>query len=112
MNKSKRQIFHKLVLLTGITEIVWQVKSYSKMFGVGSLRLIHGKITILRVARDTPEQQRGLLHVTPFWNGKIPDQDLFYGFMGSVSPPATTLPQGLMVFIPDSGSRKERSLVC
>ena len=53
MNKSKRQIFHQLALLTGMTEIVWQVTSYSKMFGVGSLHLIHGKITILPVARDT-----------------------------------------------------------
>ena len=106
MNKSKRQIFHKLVLLTGITEIVWQVKSYSKMFGVGSLHLIHGKITILPVARDTREQQRGLLHVTHFRNGKIPDQDLFYGFMGSVSPPATTLPQELMVLSLTAGAGK------
>ena len=112
MNKSKRQIFHKLALLTGITEIVWQVTSYSKMFGVGSLHLIHGKITILPVARDTPEQQRGLLEEAFFRNGKVPDQDLFYGSMGSVSTPVPTLPQGLMVFIPDSGSRKERSLVC
>ena len=102
----------RLSLLTGIAQIAWQVTNYSKMSDVGSLHLIRGKIIILPVDRDTPEQQRGLLHVTPFRNGKIPDQDLFYGFMGSVSPPATTLPQELMAFIPDSGSRKERSLVC
>ena len=87
MNKSKRQIFHKLALLMGIIEVVWQVTSYRKMFDDGSLRLTHGKITILPVARDTPERQRGLLPAAPFRNGNCPDQDLFYGFMGSVSPP-------------------------
>ena len=112
MNKSKRQIVLKLALLTGITEIVWQVTSYSAMFEVGSLRLIHGKTTILPVDCDTVEQQRGLLEVAPFRNGNLPDQDLFYGFMGSVSHLTSTFLQGLMTFIPDSGRRKERSLVC
>jgi hypothetical protein len=44
MNKSKRQYFLKLSLLTRIAEILWQVISYNKMFEVGSLPLIHGKI--------------------------------------------------------------------
>jgi hypothetical protein len=112
MNKSKRQIVLKLALLTGITEIVWQVTSYSAMFEVGSLRLIRGKITILPVDCDTQEQQRGLLQVAPFRNGNLPDQDLFCGFMGSVSHPISALSQGLMIITYDSGRRKERSLVC
>ena len=113
MNKSKRQIFSSnLPLLTGITEIVWQVTSYRKMFEDGSLRLTHGKITILPLDRDTPERQRGLLEVAPFRNGNRLDQDLFYGFMGNVSPPTSTHSQGLIVFTPDSGRRKECSLVC
>ena len=112
MNKSKRQIFHKSTLLTKITEVIVQMTSYTIMFKDGSHRLIHGKITILPVNRDTRERHRGLLEVAFFRNGNRPDQDFFYGFMGSVSPPTTTLSQGrLMNFTPDSGSRKEHSLV-
>jgi hypothetical protein len=86
-----------LPLLTGITEIVWQVTSYSKMFEVGSLRLIHGKITTLPVDRNTTERQRGLLEVAPSLNGNLPDQDPFYGFMGNVSSSTPMLSHGLMV---------------
>ena len=43
------------------------------MFEDGSLRLTHGKITILPLDRDTPERQRGLLEVAPFRNGSRPD---------------------------------------
>jgi hypothetical protein len=82
------------------------------MFEDGSLHLIHGKITILPLNRNMLEQQRGLLEVTPFWNGNRLDQDPFYGFMANVSPPTSTLSQGLIVFTPNSGRRKERSLVC
>ena len=106
MNKLKRQIFRELALLTGVTDIVWQVTSFRTMFEVGSLRLIHGKITILPVDRDTPEQQRGLLQVAPFRNGNLPDQDLFYGFMGSVSPPTLTLLPGLMISLLIAGAGK------
>jgi hypothetical protein len=82
------------------------------MFEDGSLHLIHGKITILPVDRDTPERHRGLFQVALFRNGNRPDQDLFYGCMGSVSPLTPTPSQGLMGFTPDSGRGKERSLVC
>jgi hypothetical protein len=95
-----------------MTKIVWQVTSYRKMFKIGSLRLIPGKITILPVDRDTPERQPGLLQVALFRNGNLPDQDLFCGFMANVSPPTPTPSQVLMVFTPDSGRGKERSLVC
>jgi len=80
-----------------MTKIVWQVTSYRKMFKIGSLRLIPGKITILPVDRDTPERQPGLLQVALFRNGNLPDQDLFCGFMANVSPPTPTALQGLMV---------------
>ena len=82
------------------------------MFEDGCPRLIHGKITILPLDRDTWEQRRGLLEEAFFRNGNRPDQDLFYGFMGNVSPPTRTLLQRLMIFTPDSGRRKECSLVC
>jgi hypothetical protein len=113
MNKSKRQIFRKLAPLIGITEVVSQVTSYSKMFEIGSLHLILGKIRILPADRDTAERQRGLSEVTPSWNGNRPGQVHCCGFMGSVSPPTPTLSHGVMMPPPpDSGRRKERALVC
>jgi hypothetical protein len=66
------------------------------MFEVGSLHLIHGKITILLVDRDTVERQRGLSEATPSLIGNRLDQDRFYGFTGNVSPPTSTLFQVLM----------------
>ena len=56
-----------------------------KIFEVGCLHLIRGKITTLRVDHDTPERQRGLLEATPSRNGNRLDQAHFYGFMGNVS---------------------------
>ena len=111
MNKSEREIFLKFVMLTGITEVVSQVTRYNKIFEVGSVHLIHRKITILLVNRDTPERRRGLLKTAPSWNGNCLDQVLFYGSMGNVSPPILILLQGLMVFVPDSGRWKKRFLV-
>jgi hypothetical protein len=64
------------------------------------------------VHRNTPERQRGLLEAAPSRNGNRLGHDPFYGFMGNVSPPTPTLLQGLMGFALDSGSRKERPLVC
>jgi hypothetical protein len=90
MNKSKRKISCQFAIGDG-TEVVWQAISYSKMFDVGFLHLIHGKITILPVNRDTPKRQRGSLEVASSRNGNRPDQDPFCGFMGNVSPPTSTL---------------------
>jgi hypothetical protein len=39
-NKSKRESFFDVVILTGITEIVWQVTTYSKIFSDGCHHLI------------------------------------------------------------------------
>jgi hypothetical protein len=63
------------------------------MFEVGSLHLIHGKITTLPVGRDTLERQSGLSEAAPSRNGKRPDQVRFYGFMENVRPPTPTLSQ-------------------
>jgi hypothetical protein len=111
MSKSKRQIFFKLSLLIGITEVISQVTSYSKMYEVGSVHLIRGKTTILRVDPDTPKQRHGLSKVAPSRNGNYPDRVHFYGFMANVSPPTITLSQ-TDVFSADSGRGQERSLVC
>jgi hypothetical protein len=97
MNKSKSQIFRKVSIVDGITEIVSQVTSYSKIFKVGCLHLIRGKTKILLVNRDTLEQQRGLSEAAPSRNGNRPDQAPFYGFMENVSQPTPMLSQGLMV---------------
>ena len=91
MNKSKRQIFRELASLIRITEVVLQATCYTKMFKDGSLRLIHGEITILPADRNTQERRRGLSKAVPSRNGNRPDQVRFYGFMGNVSPTSFTL---------------------
>src|SRR6266446_4175286 len=87
MNKAKREIIHGVSLLTGITEVVWpwQVTNYRKMFEIGSLRPIHGRIITLPANRDTRERQHGLSEAAPSRNGSRPDQVHYYGFMESVS---------------------------
>ena len=55
----------KLSLLAGITEIVGQVTSYSKMFEVGSRHLIHGRTIIKPLHLDTLKQEGGLSKATP-----------------------------------------------
>jgi hypothetical protein len=87
-----------LALPTGVTEVVSQVTSYSKIFEAGSLHPIHGKITISPVHRDTLEQQHGFSKATPSLNGNRPIQVRFYGFMGNVSPRIRTVSQRLMDF--------------
>jgi hypothetical protein len=61
------------------------------MSEVGSLHLIHGRITTLPVGRDTRERLSGLSEAAPSQNGNRPDQVLFYGFMGNVRPPTPAL---------------------
>ncbi len=87
MNKAKREILHGVSLLTAITEVdwPWQVTNYSKIFKVGSLRLIHGRIIMLPANRDTREQERGSSEAAPSRNGSRPDQVHYYGFMANVS---------------------------
>jgi hypothetical protein len=82
-----------------------QATSY-KMFEVGSLHLIHGKITTLPVNRDTRERLSGLSKALPSQNGNRPDQVRFYGFTGNVRPPTPALSKGLMVFSLIAGAGK------
>ena len=44
MNRSRRESFPISPLLAERAEIVWQVKSWHRIFEIGSPRLIHGKI--------------------------------------------------------------------
>ena len=94
MNKSKRKIFVKLPLPSGVTDVVSQVK----IFEVGCLHLIHGRTTIWPVDRDTQEQQLGLSTAVLSQNGNHLVQVRFYGSMGNVSPQNRMLWQRLMVF--------------
>ena len=82
----------------GVTEVVPQVTSYSKIFEAGSLHPIHGKTIISPVNRDMQEQQHGLSKATPSLNGNRLVQVPFYGFMENVSPRTRPVSQRLMVF--------------
>src|SRR6266566_2829953 len=95
----------------GIAEAIWQMTSYSKMFEIGSLHLIHGRTTISPADRDTVERQRGLSEAAPSRNGRHPVQVLIYGFMENVSFPTLYAFPGLIALPLGSGCRKERHLV-
>ena len=84
INKSKCGFSVNVAVTSETTEIVWQVTSCSKIFKVGSLRLIHGRITTLPVNHDTPGPQRGSFMVRRSRNGNRVDRVPFYGFMGNV----------------------------
>jgi hypothetical protein len=89
------------------------VTSYRKIFTDGSLRPIHGKITILPADRDTQGPRRGLLQVMNSQSGSRPDQIPFCGFMANVGIfSARMFLPGLMVFLIRSGRGEERPLVC
>ena len=92
--------------------VVWQMTGYSRIFEVGSLRLIRGGTTILPADHDTAERQRGLSGTAPSQNGCHPVQVLFYGSMENVSSPTFTLSRGLIALPLGSRCRKERPLVC
>jgi hypothetical protein len=111
MNKLKRQLFPHVAISAGITEIVWQVTSCSKIFEVGSLPPIHGKITTLPADRGTVGLGRGSFKATCSQNGRHLDQIPFYGFTGNVSCCPTLTHSRLMVFPFRSGRREECTLV-
>jgi hypothetical protein len=71
--------------VTRITEIVWQVTAYSKIFSGGYHHLILGRITIMPANLATTALQCGSFRETRSHNGKslIPGVP-FYGFMGNV----------------------------
>ena len=84
INKSKCGFSVNVAVASGTTEIVWKVTSCSKIFKVGSLCLIHGRITISPANHDTPGPQRGSFMVRRSRNGNRVDRVPFYGFMGNV----------------------------
>src|SRR6266851_442602 len=101
-----------LALLPGSAEIVWQVTSYREIFDVGSLLLIHGKITILRSDRGTAGRRHGSFKATYSRNGKYPERVPSYGSTGNVScHPAFNSSQRLMDFPLRSGLWEECTLV-
>jgi hypothetical protein len=83
------------------------------MYRVGSLLLIHGKITTLPANHGTLGRPDGLSKATLSQNGSRPDRVHFSGFMASVRRfPAYMLSQRLMVVFPvRSGRWKEHLLV-
>jgi hypothetical protein len=86
-------------LLTGITDIVWQVTSCSEIFSVGFHRLIHGKITTSPANRGIAELESGSFKGKRSRNGRHLERDRFYGSTANVSRhPAVTLSQTLMDF--------------
>jgi hypothetical protein len=64
--------------------MVWQVTSCKEISGVGSVHLIHGKITTLPAICDTLGRRGGLSEVTISQNGSVLDRVRFFGFMANV----------------------------
>src|SRR6266851_937659 len=91
--------FLTLALLRGSAEIVWQVTSYREISDVGSLLLIHGKITILPSNRGTAGRRHGSFKARYSRNGKYPERVPSYGSMGNVRcHPGFNPSERLMVF--------------
>jgi hypothetical protein len=65
LNKSKRQSILMLRWLTRITEIVWQVTAYSKIFSGGYHHLILGRTTTLLADHTTAARERGSFRAKP-----------------------------------------------
>jgi len=84
MNKLKRELVLTLPLLAEITVIAWQVTSCSKISAIGSLLLIHGKITTLPGHRITQGRRRGSLMASRSQNGNRRRRVPFFGSMENV----------------------------
>jgi len=88
------------------------VTNYNGIFEIGSLPLIHGKISTLLVNPTTKGPQPGSWRVRYFQSGKHLDGVPCCGCMGNVSGRLPlTLSQRLIILLPRSGRRKECSLV-
>ena len=84
-NKSKRQSLLMLRSLVGITEIVWQVTGYRKIFSSGYHHLILGGTTVLPANHATLGLEHGSFRETRFRNGKrLRRRAPVCGFMGDV----------------------------
>src|SRR5579863_5394819 len=77
--------FLTLPLLTGGTEIAWQVTSYRDVFNGGCLPLIHGRTTTSPMDCGTVGLGHGSFKVTHSRNGKNLDRVHYCGSMGCVS---------------------------
>jgi len=112
MNKLKRELVLTLPLLAEITVIAWQVTSCSKISAIGSLLLIHGRITILPGHRITQGRGSGSLMATRSQNGDRRRRVPFFGSMENVGClPALMDSWTLIVISFRSGRRKECTLV-
>src|SRR5579863_4354088 len=95
-NKWECLLFHNVAMITGITEIIWQVTSCGEIFNGGSHPPIHGRITTSHADCDTAGPGSGSFNGTPSRNGRHPDQVPFCGYMANVScRPTLTLLQRL-----------------
>jgi hypothetical protein len=78
---------------------VLQVINCSKIFTIGYLLPIHGKITTLPANRTMKGPRRGSFMATRSQNGSRQDRSPFYGYMENVSCyQALAFSQRLMVF--------------
>jgi hypothetical protein len=84
MNKLKRELALSLPLLAEMTVTAWQVTSYSKTSAIGSLLLIHGKITILPGNRIIQGRRSGSFMATRSQNGNRCRRVPFFGSMENV----------------------------
>jgi hypothetical protein len=84
-SKLKRQLFLTFAIPYRNIEIGRQVTSCREIFEIGSLRLIHGKITKFPTNRASKGPQHGSFKETRSRNGKRRDQIRFCGSMGNVS---------------------------
>ena len=109
MNKSNREFY---VSCRSGTEATLQVTSYRKIFTDGSLRPIHGKITILPADRGTKGLQRGLLQVKLSQSGSRLGQVPFCGFTANVGVRLVCILLSRLMILPiRSWRREERPLV-
>jgi hypothetical protein len=102
INKLKRQYSLTVPLLPRIIGIVWQVTNCGKIFFVGYLPQIHGKVTTSPAHRGKARPGHGSLTAIRFRNGKNTDPSPFYGFMGNVSCHPALPPSQRLIDLPVS----------
>ena len=85
LNKEKREPFLMLWDLSGITEIVKQVRPYRKIFLGGYRHLIRGRTTTLPANHGIAGLRIGSFRETRFQTGRCPKCRVhFYGCTGNV----------------------------
>jgi len=99
MNKLKRLLFPIATVVARNDGDYLKLTSCSKIFTVGSLRRIHGKITTLPAGRGTAGRARGSFKVERSRSGRNRGRAPFCGSMGNVSAAQRLLLQRLMAFL-------------